>query len=459
MNYLHSPSRYHNTSLTSAKSPLSLFDSPSYSGNRFSDQYQALSCESPPPNFDDLQTPLQAQRRRTLDWGLEINDRPSPSAPATTAMATATAITEGSALTDIYKRTPERSSAKLQSPLVTPERPTKAATERMNAALYHSPLNGAPLVKYELSPLAKKSSTPPQRENTSPLGNNTEQDNNLKKSPLGVYPSRVRRPLEYISSPVRNTVAPHDTTTSPLRKSPHYSTSTPTAPPPPNDQSPIDRSPYQQQRRRPSLPSVSSSSPLNTSPISQNPVIYRSPVYSNSSYKPIANRPKSLVDLPSPSTSTQQQQHSDSSPPPIQPTQRSSLAHLSVRSEQTVAMDTSHSSFTNKKMGKPPQPVPNVAPKSPVARYHDKLPHYMRATESYQSRMPTTTSTAPPSYPHQLHRKPSSSSISSHPGELPHYMRATESYQSRLQAQVDQLHHLKLHRTKSGGVVVSEQST
>ncbi|SAM01338.1 hypothetical protein [Absidia glauca] len=450
MNYLHSPSRYHNTSTTS-KSPLSLFDSPTFSGNRFSDQYQALSCESPPPNFDDLQTPLQAQHRRTLDWGLEANDRPSPSVPmTTTTTATATATYKGPALTDVYKKTPERSSAKVQSPLVTPERPTKAAAERMNAALYRSPLNEAPLVKYELSPLAKKTTTPTQLENTSPLG---EQDSSLKKSPLAELPSRVRRPLKYISSPIRNTVAPSNTTTSPLHKSPHYFT--PTAPPPPNDQSPIDRSSYQQQRRRPSLPSASPSS-LNNSPAQQSSVVYRSPVYSNSSYKPIAKQAKSPVDLHSPSASTQQQQeqrhHSASLP---QPTQKSSLTHIKRRSEQTVTMDTSQPPLTNKRTTKPPQSVSNVTPRSPVARYHDELPHYMRSTESYQSRIPITTSTAPSSssYPHQLHRKPSTSSVSSHRGELPHYMRATESYQSRLQAQVDQAHHAQLHRTKSRGVV------
>ncbi|KAI8063812.1 hypothetical protein BC940DRAFT_306907 [Gongronella butleri] len=59
MNYLHSPSRgleFHTGSPTTLTSE-------SLSLQPFGDQYQALANESPPPNFDDLRTPLHLHKR------------------------------------------------------------------------------------------------------------------------------------------------------------------------------------------------------------------------------------------------------------------------------------------------------------------------------------------------------------------------------------------------------------
>ncbi|ORZ07899.1 hypothetical protein BCR42DRAFT_425690 [Absidia repens] len=115
MNYLHSPSRHHR--LTS-KSPMSLFDSPSLSSHRYSDRYQALSCESPPPNFDHLQTPLHPQRG-TLDWGSDITEKRTP--------LTATTPTD-THVPDVQNTTPRRPSVDWESGITEKRTPLTAGT-------------------------------------------------------------------------------------------------------------------------------------------------------------------------------------------------------------------------------------------------------------------------------------------------------------------------------------------
>ncbi|KAI8342835.1 hypothetical protein BC941DRAFT_499192 [Chlamydoabsidia padenii] len=425
MDYLHSPSKYHhhNNNNLASKSPISLFDSPSISSNRFSDQYPTLSCESPPANFDHLQTPM----RRTLDWGTELMDKssspivkstiqktssdqykrtperpisnktPSPFVTTTTTPETnktslyqspmknsptrnrfsdqypalshesppgnlhnfqtpmghtgellddSPLITTKSTLQmtttlDQYQRTPEKST-KTPSP---PERPpaNKTITTLDRIGLYRSPLKSSPINNYDpaatittTTTTRKTTSSPPQVENTSPITHQGTMMNKYKNTPMEPIRSPQqdhRRPLEYISSPIRNTM-PYDTTSP---REPTYSI--PSKP----------KTPLTKDHSSPERPKDAASPP-------QDPVIYRSPVYSNSSYKPTVKRSTSLLDT----------------------------VKLDARQHLTLASQEKHS--------------------------------------------------------------------------LPHYMRATESYQSRIQAQVDHQHHAKLHKTTSGGVVKRARS-
>ncbi|CAO3599602.1 unnamed protein product [Absidia cylindrospora] len=583
MNYLHSPSRHHR--LTS-KSPMSLFDSPSLSSHRYSDPYQALSCESPPPNFDHLQTPLHPQRR-TLDWGSDITEKRTPLAATTptdthvagvqnttprrpsvdwessitgkrTPQTTGTP-TDTTQFTDIQKTTPHRRSLDWESSILgkqtppaattptdiqktTPRRPSlKSPVSYVNrttpirstmksspaAAYYKSPINRtkwndlspnvSPVKKLDSTPVRYSmafttsfSSTPQkqqqqqQHENTSPMNNNsttsissplklgTSAELLFKQSPLesGDDSHRsTRRPLEYIRSPVRNVTDNinnyiYDNTTSPLRSSNTNSKKTPTptkstpvatmTPKPLDHESPKARSPHQRRR------SVGAVSPLvdtlyhgkldDYDDDVPQPVVtttYRSPVYSNSSYKPSDKQPKTPVSQPSPITSasigTTLHSRPISPPSPIQP----------VRSQQ----DQPQTLYTQKKQEQQQQQQQPTEGESPISR---SMPQNEQR-HSPSTKQPTEDIISTTQQPSPEHRTESSSTTTvrqpqrqpvdhqqqritpsvapespvthhrSYRADLPHYMRTTESYQSRLQAQSDN-HHAKLHKTRLGGV-------
>ncbi|KAI8081311.1 uncharacterized protein BX664DRAFT_340100 [Halteromyces radiatus] len=500
MNYLHSPSRLHNVN---SNSPLNLFDSPSLSGHRYSDHFTTLSCESPPPNFDDLRTPLPPQRR-TLDWTTDLlsstkratepspgrqlqkktptttplesnnnnNNKTNPSSISNTIFSPIRKTEPSSYLSPINNNnknniSPVEASSyvdsyNVSSPLkISPYKAVDTFTSQ-STSLKVSPYKNLNENTNSLSPLKSSYKTinnshagSSSLKTISPYKNsNTESNITSRTSPLKYSPLAEKYNNK---SPLEHDFTSKKYITSPMKNANHLmnSSSTPLFSKSPAKTQLYESSPIHDDlvSRRPSnslddfkATPLSDAKHDNEPPTStpprppQAPTTYRSPVYSNSSYKPSDKQQTPIHQHHSPlftrdngqtnivRSSAHLASSSSSSPPSTE--------------QATLKKDNIHQSSTNDSSSTDMNGSNNN--NDDTQSLH---PKHKSTTSQYPKRQKSNR-IHPTSIEQQQHQRR---------GELPHYMLATASYQSRLHSLTD--HDAKLHKTKSGGVVKRTSSS
>ncbi|ORX44031.1 hypothetical protein DM01DRAFT_1411471 [Hesseltinella vesiculosa] len=486
MNYLHSPSRLADLPVTSP----TIMTSPSFSLQPYGDQYQSLTNESPPPNFDDLRTPVHHRRsdwltRRSHESPGRLYANPSdalsplrheqkpPASPSTERTSAWVEQTQQQS----HHPSPLPSHCNFddthedQENITTPAQVSHWADlpKPKSPRAYESPIADKKLspfdVKLPAPPPPRKplewvqnTASPPHlthpspKSATSPVSLAVSTTSSLP--PLSVTTAKLlaRSPLRRpslsqapvpASSPLRTTtVSPHlvNPPTSPLL---HPTT--------PHDEDDLEKP--APMTRSPMTVSLPSSSHQETEPQSS-PAAYRSPVYSSSSYSPtemklVAAKQASPVTVVC-SKSTPVSSPLASSSTTIHPSRSvttaatSPLLYVSTRSPVRRSSPPPDPPLSVHRPLPSSQPLPTRPPSSsrPSSSSQPVMRMSRLSTQSSSSaqRRPMATPVYRHPRPARSHSpavRPTSSMPLVRSAGLPHYMQTTESYVNRVQSTLE----------------------